>query len=229
MSLALATPGTVSSRRLILRSASVVSSRGASAVDRTARDTTGTALKSSFWMTGSLMPGGQFAPDGTDLGLRLLRDVVDLHLEVELDHDGRHALARHRRDVLHAGDGIHRFFDAPAHFALDGLRRGARELGEDRQHRNLDLGHQVDRQAADGEQAQRDERQHHHGGDDRPPDRKVGEEHRYAPPSFATTTRSPWLSAKPPRTTTESPAESPAVISTTPPPVAPTFTPFFST
>ncbi len=58
-SLARATPVMFSRRRLIVRSASAVRSRGAIVVDRTASDMIGIAWKSNFWMTGSLMPAGR--------------------------------------------------------------------------------------------------------------------------------------------------------------------------
>ena len=64
-------------------------------------------------------------------------------------------------------------------------------------------------QPAEREQAQRHQREHHHGGDDGPLDGQVREEHGYAPSPFATATRSPGRSAKPPRVTTWSPACTP--------------------
>ena len=58
ISFALATPGMLSSRRLIFRSASVVRSRGDMVVDWTASEMIGIALKSNFSMTGSFIPSG---------------------------------------------------------------------------------------------------------------------------------------------------------------------------
>ena len=52
------TPERFSNRRRILFSTSVVRSLGESALDRTARETTGIAEKSSFWMMGSSIPCG---------------------------------------------------------------------------------------------------------------------------------------------------------------------------
>ncbi len=57
-SFAFDTPGTLSRRRLIFRSASSVRSRGDIAGDCTASEITGIALKSNFWMTGSFIPSG---------------------------------------------------------------------------------------------------------------------------------------------------------------------------
>ena len=59
ISFARATPRMFSTRRLILRSASSVSSRGGIVLDRTAREMTGIAAKSNFWMTGSFMVSGR--------------------------------------------------------------------------------------------------------------------------------------------------------------------------
>ena len=117
-----------------------------------------------------LHPLGQLAPHRVDLGPRLLRDVVDLHLEVELDDDRREPFARDRVDVLHARDRVHRLLDLLAHLALDRLGRRARVLGDDRQHGNLDVRHHVDRQAPEREDAERHQREDHHGGDHRPLD-----------------------------------------------------------
>ena len=109
---------------------------------------------------------------------RFLRDVVDLDLEVELDHHRRQAFARDRVHVLDAGDRVHRLLDLAAHLAFHRLGRRPGKLGEDRQHRNLDLGHEVDRQTPEREQPERHEGEHHHRRDDGPLDREIGEEHR---------------------------------------------------
>ena len=52
------TPLMVSSRRLILRSASVVRSRAVSEFERTASETMGIPWMSSFWITGSFIWSG---------------------------------------------------------------------------------------------------------------------------------------------------------------------------
>ena len=55
----LPTPATLSKRFLIFFSTRTVSSRGERLSERTAREATGAALKSSFWMIGSSIPSGR--------------------------------------------------------------------------------------------------------------------------------------------------------------------------
>ena len=56
----LPTPATLSNRLLIFFSARMVSSRGERVADCTAREATGRALKSNFWMIGSSIPFGSW-------------------------------------------------------------------------------------------------------------------------------------------------------------------------
>ena len=53
------TPAIPSNRRLTFFSTRIVRSRGENVSDRTASDTMGMALKSSFWMIGSSVPLGR--------------------------------------------------------------------------------------------------------------------------------------------------------------------------
>src|SRR5512141_2072684 len=128
-----------------------------------------------------LDPVRQFAPDGCDLGPRLLGPVVQLHLELELDHDRGDALAGDRDDFLHAGDRVDRLLDPLADLALDALRRGAGEFRVDGDDGGLHVVEHVDREPLVGEGAQRHQGQHHDRGEDGALDREVGEKHRLFP------------------------------------------------
>ena len=106
-------------------STSVVRSRGESDDERTASETIGMPADVELLDDRVLDAGRQVAADGRDLRARILRGAVGVHLELELDDDLRHAFARGRADVAHAGDRVDRFLDPLRHLALDRLGRGA--------------------------------------------------------------------------------------------------------
>ncbi len=76
-----------------------------------------------------------------DLVAHVLRLLLDVLLELELDGDLRKPLGADRAQRVDAGDRVDLFLERIRDFALDRLRRRARQRGHDRDERELDPGH----------------------------------------------------------------------------------------
>ena len=110
----------------------------------------------------------------------------------ELERDVGLAGARHRAHLAHVADDADRFLDGPRDEVLDLERRGARQLGADRERRVGEVGQQVDLQAQQRHDAEQQQRDRQHEDRDAPTDRELDDVHgssRRVRPSDATQPR----------------------------------------
>ncbi len=125
------------------------------------------------------------APDG-------LLDVVDRGFHVaahlELDGDGRRAVAAHRVDELDAVDTTQLLFENAGDLGIDDIRRRARIGGDDTDHGRVDVGILAQRHQIEGHDAEHHQQQVGDDGDGGPLDGDVGENHGAAGSSPAITT-----------------------------------------
>src|SRR5690606_4132976 len=112
----------------------------------------------------------EVAAHEVDAGPDVLRGLVAVTLEVELDDDERDALEGLGRDSVHALDRIERLLEAARDLALHDLGARAGIDGLDDDDGDVDLRHVVDGELAEAEHAEDDEPEHHQGGEDRAPD-----------------------------------------------------------
>ena len=98
-------------------------------------------------------------------------------MQLEFDDDDRLAFVAARGQAADAGNGIDAFFNFLSDFALDNFRRGARVVGGDHHHREVDVGELVNAQALVRKQTQHHDGQHGHGGKDGVVQADAGEPH----------------------------------------------------
>src|SRR5439155_33483 len=82
----------------------------------------------------------KIAADAVELGAQVLRGIVHLAAELELDDHLRHALDGNGRDVANALHGIERLLQAPRDFALHALGARTGESGLHGDDRQIDRG-----------------------------------------------------------------------------------------
>ncbi len=127
---------------------------------------------------------GQAADDPVEA----LPDVVGRGVEVgppgEHDPDGARAFRRRGEDLLDPGHGAQGLLDRPGDDLLDLLGPRVRVGGVDVEGGIDDLGHEVDGQAGERDEADDDDDERHHPGEDGPADGEFGELHRLSPGAF---------------------------------------------
>ncbi len=111
------------------------------------------------------------------LGLDIQRGGIDVRSPHEGDADTAVPLGRLGHHVLHSGDGADDLFDDLGDQPLHHLRAGPLVLRADGDGRKLDVGEEVDPQAAQGHRSENHDDQGDHRDEDRPPYAEVREIH----------------------------------------------------
>ena len=121
--------------------------------------------------------GRQVVPDLRDAVADVLRRLLQVLLEDELDRDHAEAVERVRLDLLDAADRRDLLLDRIDDLALDGVGRRARVGDRDRDDRRRDVGELVGLQGRQREHAEDRQRKHRDDRDDRPPNGEIRDEH----------------------------------------------------
>src|SRR5271157_695208 len=159
--------------------------------------------------------GGQVAARRRHLVPHVLGLLMDVVVELELDHQLGKRIARGAAQRSDALDRVDRLLERLRELALYGLWGGALQHRHHGHHGKLDAGHEVDAEPRDRHETEHDECADEHHGEDRPPNRRVGELHVEEPPAGWARTRIPGAivrAASP--TITSVPASSPEITST---------------
>jgi hypothetical protein len=104
----------------------------------------------------------------------VLRRVVDVPLEDELERDPAVPLADHRRHLVDAGNAAQRLFGRLDDGAVQFLGAGAGQVEVDHDGRRVRLRQQIDAEIAEREHTRDHEQHHQHGGEDRASYAEVG-------------------------------------------------------
>src|SRR5581483_5015269 len=119
----------------------------------------------------------QIARRARDHRLHVLRRRVNVAVQGGLQRNLRAAEGAGRAHGIEAGNGGKILFQRRCHRGRHGLGAGSRQIGADRDRREIDRRQIAHRQRFVAEDAEDENADHHQGGRDRPADKKSGDIH----------------------------------------------------